>query len=158
MEQLAFYEVTGVYIRLWHLQLEVQIGFTAIVTNDDISPASLNVSLGSSGGFVYLLDIDMLRVNRICRALGIELSDLLGESNLEHTLKNWFNDPEDEEEVQERLYRQQLFYPKPTESPYTPPFSAAKKPPREVAGRRRANEKSVCSYSLLCAKIFVNEF
>ena len=62
--------------------------------------------------------IDMIRVIRICKALGCELQDLLGENNLKNAIEKRFADEGDEDEVQERLYRQRLFYPEPTDSIY----------------------------------------
>lgn len=55
--------------------------------------------------------IDMVRIIRICKALGIELSDLIGENMLKQAIENWFDVPDEENEVQDRLYRQRLFYP-----------------------------------------------
>ncbi len=89
-----------------------QEGLVERVGDDYISVSTLKRIESGQG------HIDMLRVIRICRALGIELSELLGESNLQQTLEHWFDDPEEENEVQDRLYRQRLFYPKSTDSQY----------------------------------------
>ena len=62
--------------------------------------------------------IDMIRIIRICKALDCKLQDLLGEDSLKQALEEWFDEPGDEGEVQDRLYRQELFYPRPTDSVY----------------------------------------
>ena len=62
--------------------------------------------------------INMIRVIRICRALGCKLQDLLDENLLREALKKWFSEPGEEGEVQDGLYRQRLFYPEPTDSVY----------------------------------------
>lgn len=60
--------------------------------------------------------IDMLRVIRICKALDIELSDLLGENVVKQALERFFNEPDDEGEVQAHLDKQRFFYPEPSSS------------------------------------------
>ncbi len=62
--------------------------------------------------------IDMLRVIGICKELGCELQDLLGENDLKQALIKWFADECDKDEVEDRLYLQRLFYPEPMKSYY----------------------------------------
>lgn len=62
--------------------------------------------------------IDMYRIIQICDALNCQLQDLLGDNNLRDALEKYFCDPDKENEVDDRLYTQLLFYPKPMESIY----------------------------------------
>ncbi len=57
--------------------------------------------------------IDMVRVVKICGALGCSLQDLIEDDTLESALLNYFGGPEDnvKEYVEYRLMHQQLFYP-----------------------------------------------
>lgn len=60
--------------------------------------------------------IDMLRIIRICKALGCELQGLTGETTLRGILEKAYDEPGEEGEIQDRLCRQHLFYPVSTDS------------------------------------------
>ena len=60
--------------------------------------------------------IDMNRVIRICKALDCEIRDLTGETTLREMLEKVYDEPGEEGEIQDRLYRQHLFYPDSTDS------------------------------------------
>ena len=60
--------------------------------------------------------IDMLRIIRICKALGCELQGLTGETTLRGILEKAYDEPGEEGEIQDRLCRQHLFYPLSTDS------------------------------------------
>ena len=62
--------------------------------------------------------IDFLHIQALCSALGWNLQDLLAENAEQQASNDYSANAEDEEELQERIYRQRLFYPRPTESPY----------------------------------------
>ncbi len=62
--------------------------------------------------------IEMVRMLKICKALGCMLQDLIEENVVQKALERYFCDPGKEEETSEYMYRQRLFYPESYESIY----------------------------------------
>ena len=62
--------------------------------------------------------IDFVHVQALCFAMGWNVQELLAENVERQDANDYSADAEDEDELQERIYRQRLFYPKPTDSPY----------------------------------------